>query len=132
MKTAGAVAIVAVLSLIIIISDLTTEEYFPLIRIYGIGAAVGFLASLAASFLMRRPGPGLRAKSLLLTTGALVVGAAVLSTATVSKLLLGAENPDLYMLLLNYAFGYFIVGVSFDAMRIVKSRKHHAGRRGGN
>ena len=123
MKTAGAVAIVAVLSLIIIISDLTTREYFPLVRIYGIGAALGLLASLAASMIMKRPGPGTRAKGILVTTGALVAGAALLSTEALSKALLGPEEPDFGMLLLNYAFGYFMVGVSFDAVRIYKIRK---------
>jgi hypothetical protein len=122
-KTAVAVVIVAVLSIVVIASDLTTEGRAGFVIVYGIGAVVGLLVSLTAAILMRRRAPGLRAKTLLLTTGALVIGAALLSMESISETVVGVKTGDTWMIVFNYVFGYFMAGVSVDAARVLKARK---------
>jgi len=122
-KAAGAVAVISVLSVIILASDLSTEGHQGFVRIYGIGAGAGLLVSLLTGIFMKRKTPGLRAKSLLLTTGALIIGAALLTMESVSEPITGAKTVDTWILIFNYAFGYFMVGVTIDALRLLKAKK---------
>lgn len=122
-KAAGAVAIVAVLSIILVVSDLTSEGHAGFIYIYGIGAAAGLVVSLAAAVLMKRRIARMRAVGIVLTAGVLFGGAAVVSMESVAGPLVGEAASDTGILILNYALGYFLVGVTIDALRVRRIRK---------
>jgi hypothetical protein len=123
-KAGGAMAIVIVLSLIIIITDVVSGGRAGFVIIYGIGAAVGFCTSTLTVILMKRMTPGVRAMNLVITVGALFVGAGILSLDSVTLSLVGkpgVESKGIY--LLNYALGYFTAGVSMDTLRVLRLRK---------
>jgi len=120
-KAAAAVVLVAVLSLIVIIGNITGFDRRGLLVIYAIGAGVGLAVSVAATLMLKFKVRNLRAKSLILTIGALFGGGAFLSMAAVSEPLAGQAASDTGLLILNYALGYFMVGVSADALRVRKA-----------
>ncbi len=122
-KAAAAVVIVAVLSAVVLGGNLTTQGRLGFIRVYGIGALAGLLVSLTTAILIRRKAPNLRAKNLILTVGAVVGGAALFCVQSVAELLVGEKASDTGMLILNYALGYFMVGVTFDAIRVYRAAK---------
>ena len=123
-KAGGAMAIVIVLSLIIIITDVVSVDRAGFVIIYGIGAAVGFCTSMLTVTLMKRMTPAVRAKNLGITMGALFVGAGILSLDSVALALVGkpgVEAKGIY--LLNHALGYFTAGVSMDTLRVIRARR---------
>ena len=122
-KAAAAVAVVGVLSVIFIVSDLTTEDYRGFVLIYGTGAVAGLAVSVIASIQMKRKVPHLRPRNFVLTLGVLAGGAYLLMTATVSEWLLGREVAARGILMFNYALGYFMVGVTVDALRVRRTLK---------
>jgi hypothetical protein len=117
-KAAAAVAVVGVLSVIFIVSDLTTEDYRGFVVIYGIGAAAGLAVSVIASIQMKRKVSYLRLRNFVLTLGVLAGGAYLLMTGTVSEWLVGRIVAARGILMFNYALGYFMVGVTVDALRV--------------
>jgi hypothetical protein len=122
-KAAAAVAIVAVLSAVVLVGNFTSHGRLDFSKVYGIGAVAGLLVSLTTTILIRRQAPRLRAKNLILTVGAVVGGAALVSVQPVAEMLVGEKASDTGMLILNYALGYFMVGVTFDAIRVYRTAK---------
>lgn len=123
-KASGAMAVIAVLSIIIIASDLASFDRTGFVKVFGIGAAAGFCASMLAMFLMKRRAANLRLKNLVVTVGTLMGGAAILSIDSVALYLAGRSGIDQKgIYLLNYAIGYFAVGVSMDTIRVIKTIK---------
>jgi hypothetical protein len=121
-KAGGAMAVIAVLSIVIIASDLASYDRTGFVKIFGIGAAAGFCASMLAMFLMKRRAANLRLKNLVITVGALLGGAAILSADSVALYLVGRPGVDQKgVYLLNYAIGYFAVGVSMDTLRVLRA-----------
>lgn len=122
-KAGGAMAVIAVLSIVIIVSDLASYDRTGFVKVFGIGAGAGFCASMLAVFLMKRRAASLRLKNLVITVGALLGGAAILSADSIALYLAGRPGVDQKgIYLLNYAIGYFAVGVSMDTIRVVRAR----------
>ena len=129
MKSAAAMVIIAVLSLFVIIGNLTTAGRLGFIRVYGIGAAAGLLVSIIALILIKRRVAHLRIKNLLLTLGGLIGGAALLSISSLSELLVGEKVSDTGMLIINYALCYLTLGVAVDAIRVFRAAKRKESKR---
>ena len=119
-KAAAAVVIVGLLSGIVMGGNLLIENRRCFATIFAVGAVVGLLVSIAVTVLMMRKAPGLRAKNLILTVGAVAGGAVVLSIQAVSEPLVGEKAADTGMIILNYMLGYFMVGVTMDAVRVYR------------
>ncbi len=121
-KASGAMAVIVVLSIIIITTDLASYDRKGFVKVFGIGAAAGFCASMFATMLMKRRAANLRLKNLVVTVGALLGGAAILSADSVALYLAGQPGIDQKgVYLLNYAIGYFAVGVSMDTIRVIRA-----------
>lgn len=123
-KAGGAMAVITVLSIIIIATDLAAYGRTGFVKVFGIGAATGFCASMLTMFFMKRRAANLRLKNLVITVGALLGGAAIMSADSVAMYVAGKPGIDQKgVYLLNYAIGYFAVGVSMDTLRVVRAAK---------
>jgi drug/metabolite transporter (DMT)-like permease len=123
-KAIGAVLVVAVLSILFIARDLATEGHSRFLLVYAIGAAAGLAVSIVTAVRIKNPTPNVRVGNFVLTLGALVCGAAILSMQSVAVPLVGQKGADdLGTLIFNYGLGYFMVGVSFDAVRVSRAWK---------
>lgn len=122
-KTVGAVFFVAALSVLVLHADLKTEAGVGYLKVYAIGAALGAVVSILAAIQIRRAGPNVRVANLLLTIGALIGGSIAVSLGPVKESLFGQAKAQAFMLLLNHALGYFLVGVTVDAVRLAKAKR---------
>ena len=107
-------------------SSFNTGAGIGYLKVYIIGAALGALASTIAAARIKRARPNTRSTNLILIIGVFVAGSVAVSLTVVQRLLFGKAAPQTGLLLMNHALGYFLVGVTFDAVRLAKAKKRKA------
>ncbi len=128
-KAAAAIAVVIAISALILSNNASSGHLRGYFILYAIGAAVGLVVGIFNAVQIKRGGAHLRIRVLFVIVFALVAGSAALSLDSVARPVFGGSMPkDSTPYFVNYALGYFLVGVAFDAARIVRAKRSKEAR----
>lgn len=121
-KAVLAVVAVAILSAIFAYSGITELGLIQYLYIYLGGAVFGLAASIATILIVRRKGAAGRWPVLILTIALLAAGILLFSFPHFRSFIFGTAELSFAHLCINFALGYFAVGLIFDAHRVFRKR----------
>jgi hypothetical protein len=121
-KAVLALMAVAILSVVFAYSSITELGLIQYLYIYLGGAVFGLAASIATILIVRRKGAAGKLHVLILTIALLIAGMSLFSLPSVQSFLLGSAELSFAHLCINFALGYFAVGLIFDAHRVFRKR----------